>query len=93
VAARFFPDMPRRTFFGVDKGVMESDKSLQSGTANAVDFMYVSLIDYFCTKEGCLVHHGEGNPESLTSWDYGHLTPVASYHLAKDVLVPLITGK
>lgn len=43
-------------------------------------------MDYFCNIEGCLVYYGDDIREGIASWDYGHITPVASYHFAKDAL-------
>ncbi len=93
VVARMLPNVPNRTFFGVDKGVLERDKKLISSTRNSINFDYLSLIDYFCNKDGCLLHYEPNIAQSATSFDYGHLTPIASYHLAKDLLAPAIMGK
>ena len=90
VVARLLPLVPSRTFFGIDKSVLELDKRLKLATLNSTNFDYISLIDYFCNVEGCLLHFESDIAASVTSHDYGHLTPTDSYHLAKDVLVPFI---
>ena len=51
---------------------------------------YVSLIDFLCNEEGCLTHYKPYSEDSLTSWDQTHLTPIASYYLARDLLSPKI---
>jgi peptidoglycan/LPS O-acetylase OafA/YrhL len=90
VVTRLLPFVPNRTFYGVDKSVLELDKKLKLANLNSINFDYISLIDYFCNGDGCLLHFESDIAESVTSHDYGHLTPIASYHFAKDVLVPFI---
>lgn len=92
VVAHMLPNVPNRTFVGVDRGVLDLDKKLKSSTRNSINFNYISLIDYFCNKDGCLIHYEPDIAASITTHDYGHLSPVASYHLAKDLLVPVIVG-
>jgi peptidoglycan/LPS O-acetylase OafA/YrhL len=93
VAARFLPNIPRRTYFGIDKGVLQLDTSLKLGSRNSENYQYVSLIDYFCNGDGCLIHFGTDVASSITSHDYGHLSPIASYNLAKDWLGPIVFGR
>ena len=88
VASRFLPKVPYRTLVGLDKGVLELDKKLISIARKSNNVEYISLIDYFCNQQGCLLHYDSDIAASVTSHDYGHLSPLASYHLAKDVLVP-----
>ncbi len=85
-----WPAPPRRTHVGIDQSIVDSDRSLQSKFKPAGNDRYVSLIDYFCNADGCLVYLGDDVKTGVTSWDYGHLTPIASTTFAKDVLVPLI---
>ena len=91
VVVRMLPKVPVRTFIGINNDVFKLDQKLKSGSINFKDFDYISLIDFFCNGDGCLVHYSSEIDASLTSWDYGHLTPVASFHLAKELLVPVIT--
>ena len=93
VLARKLPHIPERTFSGVDKGVLELDKRLMKDSIDLYKLEYVSLIDFFCNKEGCLTHYTPDVTASVTSWDYGHLTPIASHHLAKELLAPIISKK
>ena len=90
VVVRMLPKVPARTFIGIDYGVLKLDQKLKSRSINFKDFEYISLIDFFCNGDGCLVHYSSEIATSLTSWDYGHLTPIASFHLAKELLVPVI---
>lgn len=86
VAFRFWESTPRRTWTGVDREMLERSKALVHVPG------YVSLTDYFCNDAGCLVYYGNDRRKGVTSFDYGHLTPVASLHLARDLLVPLLLG-
>lgn len=90
VIGRKLPNVPKRTFLGVDKGVLNLDLKLAKESIQSNLVEYVSLIDFFCNRDGCLTHYTQDVAASVTSWDYGHLTPIASHHLAKDLLVPFI---
>jgi peptidoglycan/LPS O-acetylase OafA/YrhL len=93
VIARLMPDVPQRTFLGMERNDLKLDDMLKEKTKNAKNFQYISLLDYFCNKDGCLLHHDADIASSVTTWDGGHLTPVGSYHLAKNVLTPIIVAK
>jgi len=86
VAYRLWGNIPRRTFIGVDRGIMALDDTLKSALVQSASVRLVSVIDYFCNGAGCLVYHGDDVRQGITSWDYAHLTPVASDHFARDVL-------
>jgi peptidoglycan/LPS O-acetylase OafA/YrhL len=90
VVARKLPNVPERTYFGVDRGVLELDDKLKIESDKYRNFEYVSLIDFFCNVDGCLTHYSSDVAASVTTWDYGHLAPIASRHLAKEILVPSI---
>ena len=93
VAARFLPDVPQRTHAGVDRKIIEADYRLRKQATSESGVDYVSLIEYFCDSGGCLLYYGGDPAEGATSWDYGHLTPLASHDLAKNLLVPLIVSQ
>jgi peptidoglycan/LPS O-acetylase OafA/YrhL len=93
VLARNLANVPERTFSGVDRGVLELDKKLKIQSDNLRNFDYVSLVDFFCNKQGCLTHYTSDISTSITTWDYGHLTPIASNQFAKEILVPRIVKR
>ena len=94
VIARKLPNVPKHTFKGLDKRVLDLDLKLKKLSSQSSLFEYVSLIDFFCNDDGCLTHYTQDDvAASVTAWDYGHLTPIASYHLAKDLLAPFVTKK
>jgi peptidoglycan/LPS O-acetylase OafA/YrhL len=84
---------PRRTFRGLDRAVMERDAALRAGFVKSDRAVYVSLMDFFCNKEGCLTYLGNNPMTGITSYDYGHLMPQASDLLGRDLLAKVITGE
>jgi len=92
IARKMWDDTPHRTYVGIDKAVLGNDKALQDAFPQKDNVLFVSLIDFFCDKKGCLTYIGDDRKSGITSWDYGHLTPLASDLLAKNLLVGLVTG-
>jgi hypothetical protein len=93
VLVRTMPNVPKHTFLGIDKAVIDLDRKLKKESEQSNVMEYVSLIDFFCNNDGCLTHYTQDVAASVTSWDYGHLAPIASYHLAKDFLAPFVANK
>lgn len=90
ILRQLWKDTPQRTFTGVDTKVLEANRMLKSKFISSPSRRFVSIIDYFCDEKGCLTRIGSDKKYGITSWDYGHLTPVASDAFARDVLVPLL---
>jgi hypothetical protein len=98
---RYLPDMvafdfasadsiPVYTFGGIDKAYIELDNKLSSTFPVRSDASYLSITDSLCNSTGCRVYIGERVIEGLTTWDFAHLTPIASHFVAKAALVPAI---
>ncbi|NLA69066.1 MAG: acyltransferase [Gammaproteobacteria bacterium] len=60
------------------------DAALAQALAGRPGVTYVSAIGRLCDFRGCLVWIDD--PAELTTWDYGHLGPRASRHVAEAVL-------
>ena len=75
-----------------DKDVLAKNSLLQANFKQTDAAIFVNLIDFFCNKDGCLTYVGDDKKTGITSFDYGHLTPIASDYLAKNLLVDVITG-
>lgn len=59
--------------------------------AAAMGIEFISGMDYFCNKQGCLTRMGENASEPL-SYDYGHLSiPAVTYYVQQ--IAPLIFKK
>ena len=86
IAKRMPSSVPKRTFSGLDNRIVKLDKELQENFPSSKSVKYVSIINYLCDADGCIVYYGSNIKEGLTSVDYGHLTPITSYNFAKDVL-------
>lgn len=90
VARKLWPDTPRRTRAGVNVELQSRNEGLKRHYAGSGATVYVDVQDAFCNDEGCLVYLGDDRTSGLTSHDYGHLLPVASDHLARQLLVRLV---
>ncbi len=86
VASKFLPNVPRRTNYGIERSVFIQDAGIKSELPKHPGLNYISLIDYFCNGEGCILYYGDDVKQGLTTWDYGHLTPIASHNFARDIL-------
>jgi peptidoglycan/LPS O-acetylase OafA/YrhL len=88
-----WPETPRRTFKGVHKETMTHNMKLQQHFFQKIrsdTIIYANIIDSMCNSEGCLTYIGEDKKTGITSFDWAHLTPIASDHIAKNILVKLI---
>lgn len=93
VVDRMWRHTPQRTWVGVDRNVVQLDAALQS-TWRTVDpdWRYLSVIDALCNPQGCPVFFGDDRMRGISSFDYGHLTPLASRELAQRLLAPAVIG-
>lgn len=86
ITYKFLANTPKRTFVGIKRDILELDRKVKAEFFSSSNVFYLSLIDYFCNEDGCLVYYGDDVGVGITTWDYGHLTPIASFNFAKDVL-------
>jgi len=87
IARKLWPKTPQRTLVGIDQEIVALNETLKlNDFKNINGVSFIDLINYFCDADGCLTYVGSDNKLGITSWDYGHLTPVASDLLARDVL-------
>ncbi|MFZ6692045.1 acyltransferase family protein [Undibacterium sp. SXout20W] len=93
VVRNFWRDYGKqRTWFGVNQDLATLDRELKERFPADSEVTFVSLMDVFCNADGCLIYLGSDRKLGITSWDYGHLTPVASDWLAKKALVEKVTS-
>lgn len=83
---------PSRTMTGMDTTVLDRDAALKAGFPRMAGVTYVSLTDFLCNRDGCITYLGDDPKTGITSFDYGHFTPVASDLLGKGLLAKAITG-
>jgi peptidoglycan/LPS O-acetylase OafA/YrhL len=84
---------PRYMRIGLDEDMIGLDRALQRSFPNDPHARYVSLIDPMCTSVGCLTYFGSDRRSGITTYDYAHLSIVASDFVAKRVLVPTILAR
>ena len=86
-------DLPSdRTFVGVNYDVVRENELLRKRFQNVESFVFVDLIGFFCNDVGCITRVGNDRQNEITTWDYGHLTPLASDFLAKNLLARIVFG-
>ncbi|GAA5787417.1 hypothetical protein YWS52_37450 [Chitiniphilus shinanonensis] len=91
IARQLWLIKPRRTYIGINQEVIAKNNQLSREFGNANPSEFVDVIGLFCSSEGCLTYTGDDLNKSITTWDYGHLTPSASKYLAQHLLVRRIT--
>lgn len=93
VAQRLLPHPPPRTLVGIDLSMSRLDQKLKASDLFKGRVQYVSLIDFFCHPDGCQVFYGDDPRAGITSYDRGHLTPIASLELAKGLLATVVASR
>ncbi|WP_035918381.1 acyltransferase family protein [Legionella fairfieldensis] len=94
IARKYWEHTPKRIGTHLIPEIIVSDKAMKekySQNKNKGD--YISLFDFFCNKKGCLTYLGNNKQEGLITFDYGHLSPLASIFLADSLLKPLIIAE
>lgn len=84
--------IPRKTRELLVEKHIELNASLQRALPNTSTQKYANLMELLCDNEGCLTYRGDDVKTSITTWDYGHLTPETSEFVADKLLVKLITS-
>lgn len=94
VIRKYWSQTPRRISNNLLPVPFETDKLLTQQYSNgAGGFEYLSAISVLCNQEGCLTYLGDDRKTGLVTFDYGHLTPLASVYFSKNALGPLIVKK
>ncbi len=84
--------MPRRMNAHLVSKHSELNDSLKRTFATDSGQKYADLMQLLCNEEGCLTYLGNDVKNTITSYDYGHLTLFASDFVAQRLLVDLITS-
>jgi hypothetical protein len=85
--------MPRRIREHLVLKHQEVNESLKRALPPDSRQKYADLITLLCDADGCLTYLGDDVKTTITSWDYGHLTPFTSEFVARELLVDLITSQ
>jgi peptidoglycan/LPS O-acetylase OafA/YrhL len=76
IAASHVQSIPERMKFGLERGYADMEPSLRK-LAEAYHVEYVSPVSILCNDGGCLTSTG-GAADTITSFDYDHLSPAGS---------------
>ena len=76
ITASHLQSVPERMTFGLEPGFDDIEAPLRR-FAEANNVNYVSLVSILCDQRGCLASTG-GTADSITSFDYDHLSPAGS---------------
>ena len=90
ILRKLWHDTPQRTMVGVNQEVLASNRALAAEFKNTAGSVFVDVQSVFCNAAGCLTYFDTQDKTSVTTWDYGHLTPAASDYLAKMHLAKVI---
>ncbi len=94
IVRQYWPEPPRRINAHFAPEVREADESLKQLYGNGQSgFDYLSARDVFCDNTGCLTYLGADPKQGLVTFDYGHLTSIASVFLSRSALAPLVMSK
>lgn len=90
IVRQLWDNTPNRTYVGIDESILKENIHVKSKFINSDSQIYVDIIDLFCNQQGCLTYLGDDKKMGITAFDEGHLTPLASNFLAKNLLVDAI---
>lgn len=95
VIRKWWSHTPERTWEQLDGASMRDNDALRVAVARQRDagIVFVDLLNILCNSEGCLTRIGADRKTGATSWDAGHLTPVASEYVALNGLAQAISGQ
>lgn len=93
IARQLWGHIPRRSYVDIDRRVQVENTTLQSTFKTTDSVIELDLMKFFCNQEGCLTYLGDDIKKGIITWDYGHLTPMASDYLAKNLLVDVVIGE
>ena len=86
ILRKLWVNTPERTFVGIDDKIINENSMIKAQLLQTKNVVFVDLIGFFCDETGCLTRIGDDKKTGITSWDKGHLTPIASDYLAKHLL-------
>lgn len=90
IVRRFWPNIPERTWEGINIDVYQNNLKIKNQFSQNPNKIFIDMFELFCNINGCLTRLGSDSKKDATTWDYGHLTEIASEYFAKQLLVPQI---
>ena len=93
LARQLWLTKPKRTYIGINKDIIALNDALLKNFTPDGNAEFINVIGLFCDTNGCITYSDDDIKDSITTWDYGHLTPSASKYLSKNLLVKRIVGE
>ena len=87
ILRKLWGNTPERKYVDIDEKIMAENINLKRQFLKSKSLVFIDVMAVFCNDSGCLTRIGDNKKTGITSWDYGHLTPIASDYLAKNVLI------
>lgn len=84
-------DVPKKLIRFINHELIETNKELRVEFSSDPEVSFIDIIDLFCDQNGCLVYLGDDVKAGITTYDYGHFTPIASEYVAEKIR-PYFTG-
>tara|TARA_B110000305_G_scaffold53294_1_gene58571 strand:- start:7626 stop:9545 length:1920 start_codon:yes stop_codon:yes gene_type:complete len=84
-------NVPKKLLSFINHDIIETNEELRVEFSSYPGVSYIDIIDLFCDQNGCLVYLGDDVEVGITTYDYGHLTPIASEYVAEKIR-PYFTG-
>jgi hypothetical protein len=92
IMREFWDHTPARILARLDESVIAENQRIGANLSLVRNAQYVDLYKFFCDETGCLTRIGDDRLAGSVTFDYGHLTPIASDYLARNLLANLVTG-
>lgn len=92
IMRKLWHNTPERTFLDINEKIILENSNLKAQFSKSKNLIFLDLFEFFCDDRGCLTRIGHDKKTGITTADYGHLTPIASDYLAKNLLVGVIIG-
>lgn len=83
ILVRDVDNIPKKLLLFRDKRTIETNEQLRLHFSSNNKVYFVDVIASLCDEEGCQVYFGDDVRLGITTWDYGHLTPIASEYIAE----------
>lgn len=93
IARQLWSIKPKYTYVGLNQDFIKVNYLLMNQFRLTDEAEYIDVIGLFCNEMGCLTHTGDDLKDTITTWDYGHMTPSASNYLAKNLLISKIVSQ
>jgi peptidoglycan/LPS O-acetylase OafA/YrhL len=88
MARHWWDTKPERSYDKLQPASRRQALQKESDVRLSERSLWLNTLHGLCNNQGCLTFVGSFSESQLTSWDYGHLTPVASEFLASQWLMP-----